>query len=320
MEILQGVDVGRVAVARYLCDEVGTIPHQGSTHLVARRRQHRPHLRGEPHGVGPHAAVGGHCDRRSGSRDRPPRGRRHERLVTEPNDDRVVPGSFGRDDARPHRDGLPVTPVGVLDHGGARWHQAPDVHRSRDHEQVEAAGCGGIERVSDQRPSVEHSEQFVGFAVEAAPPTGSEQDGGDHGHILTHAGPVGRRGSITAMDAFAARRTIASIRAAVGVGALLAPRLTAHAFGIDADANPAAPYLTRLFGARELYLASPFLMPAPGLDEQELASRAIPVDACDTVAALAAGFKGYLPWRAAVPATVVAALGTYLGTQAARPA
>ena len=60
-------------------------------------------------------------------------------------------------------------------------------------------------------------------------------------------------------------------------------------FGIDGDANPAAPYLARLFGARELYMASPFLMPAPGLDEQELAGRAVPVDVADTVAALMPG-------------------------------
>lgn len=111
---------------------------------------------------------------------------------------------------------------------------------------------------------------------------------------------------------------LALIRASVGVGALLAPRVTGRIFGIDADANPAAPYLARLFGARELFMAAPFLMPAPGLDEQELSSRAVPVDAVDTAAALAAGLKGYLPWRAALPAAATAAIGTWLGTQGAR--
>lgn len=118
------------------------------------------------------------------------------------------------------------------------------------------------------------------------------------------------------MDPFAARRTLAWIRAALGVGALLAPRPTGRLFGIDVDANPAAPYLARLFGARELFMASPFLMPAPGLDEEELAGRAVPVDAADTVAALAAGLRGYLPWRAALPAAATAAAATWLGTQA----
>lgn len=120
------------------------------------------------------------------------------------------------------------------------------------------------------------------------------------------------------MDPLQARRTLALIRAAVGVGALFAPRLTGKAFGIDADANPAAPYLARLFGARELYMAAPFLMPAPGLDEQELSSRAVPVDAADAVAAFLAGVRGYLPWRAALPTTLAGALGTYLGSQASR--
>lgn len=123
-----------------------------------------------------------------------------------------------------------------------------------------------------------------------------------------------------AMDPLTARKTIAGLRAGIGVGSLLAPRVTAKFFGIDADENPAAPYLARLFGARELYLASPFLMPAPGLDEQELASRAVPVDAADTVAALAAGLKGYLPWRAAFPAAAVAGFATYLGSIAAQQA
>ena len=122
------------------------------------------------------------------------------------------------------------------------------------------------------------------------------------------------------MDPLSARRAIAGIRAGIGVGALLAPRVTGKLFGIDTAENPAAPYLARLFGARELYLASPFLMPAPGLDEQELSARAVPVDAADTAAAVAAGLKGYLPWRAALPAAGVAAFATYLGTIAAKQA
>lgn len=122
------------------------------------------------------------------------------------------------------------------------------------------------------------------------------------------------------MDPLTARKTLAGIRAALGVSALLAPRITGKVFGIDVADNPAAPYLARLFGARELYMASPFLMPAPGLDEQELAQRAVPVDGADTFAALAAGLKGYLPWRAALPAAAIAGVATWLGSEAAKPA
>jgi uncharacterized membrane protein YfcA len=120
------------------------------------------------------------------------------------------------------------------------------------------------------------------------------------------------------MDALTARRTLAQVRLAIGVGAIVAPRVTGKLFGIDADANPAAPYLARIFGAREVYMATPFLMPAPGLDEAELASRAVPVDALDSAAALVAGLRGYLPWRAAIPAAAAGALGTWLGSQAAQ--
>ncbi len=119
------------------------------------------------------------------------------------------------------------------------------------------------------------------------------------------------------MDPVSARKALAGIRMGVGLGALLAPRVTGRLFGIDAADNPAAPYLARLFGARELYMAAPFLMPSPGLDEAELASRAVPVDAADTVAALAAGLRGTLPWRAALPAAATAAVATWLGSVAA---
>jgi uncharacterized membrane protein YfcA len=120
------------------------------------------------------------------------------------------------------------------------------------------------------------------------------------------------------MDPLSARRTLAQVRLALGIGALVAPRVTGRLFGIDVAQNPAAPYLARLFGAREIYMAAPFLMPAPGLDEAELASRAVPVDAADTAAAVVAGLRGYLPWRAAVPAAATAAVATWLGTQAAQ--
>ena len=125
------------------------------------------------------------------------------------------------------------------------------------------------------------------------------------------------RGTMRGMDPISARKAIAGIRLGVGVGALVAPRLLAKAMGIDPAANPATPYLARMFGAREIYMAAPFLMPVPGLDEAELASRAVAVDAADAVAALFAGLRGYLPWRAALPGTAIAAAATYLGSIAA---
>lgn len=120
-----------------------------------------------------------------------------------------------------------------------------------------------------------------------------------------------------AMDAITARRTLAQLRLAVGIAALVAPRLAGRVLGIDV-ADRSTPYLLRLFGAREVYMASPFLMPAPALDEAELASRAVPVDAADTLAALAAGARGHLPWRAALPGALAGATGAWLGSIAAK--
>jgi len=120
------------------------------------------------------------------------------------------------------------------------------------------------------------------------------------------------------MDPFVARRLLAQGRLAVGVTAIVAPRLAARAMGIDPAANPATPYLARMFGAREVYMAVPFLLPVPGLDESELASRAVAVDALDAGASLLAGARGLIPWRSALPATAVAILGSWLGSVAAR--
>ena len=122
------------------------------------------------------------------------------------------------------------------------------------------------------------------------------------------------------LDAPTARRLLAGARVGVGALAVLAPKLTGKLVGVDPEANPAAVYMTRMFGARELFMASPFLLPAPGLDEAELAQRGIPVDAIDLAAALLAGLSGALPMRAALPAAGAAAGGVALGVIASRDA
>lgn len=121
------------------------------------------------------------------------------------------------------------------------------------------------------------------------------------------------------MDPVTARRSLALGRAALGVGAIVAPRMVSALFGVDPAANPAVPFVMRIFGARELYMAAPFLMTTPDLDEAELAARAVPVDAVDSAAALVAGLEGYLPWRAALPACVIGAGAAWVGTKAAQP-
>src|SRR5438128_1588905 len=48
---------------------------------------------------------------------------------------------------------------------------------------------------------------------------------------------------------------LVGLRAAVGAGAWIAPRLSGRLFGLDVAANPQAPYLGRLFGVRDVALA-----------------------------------------------------------------
>src|SRR5437764_61462 len=48
---------------------------------------------------------------------------------------------------------------------------------------------------------------------------------------------------------------LAGVRMAIGAGAWATPRLAGRLFGLDVAGNPQAPYLARLFGARDLALA-----------------------------------------------------------------
>lgn len=120
------------------------------------------------------------------------------------------------------------------------------------------------------------------------------------------------------MDPIRARKLLAAGRLGVGIAALAAPRLTARALGVAPEHRGPAVYVTRMFGAREIFMASPFLLLTPGIDEAELASRAVPVDGADALAAMMAGAKGFLPWRTALPSAAVAVAGCWLGAQAAR--
>lgn len=107
-------------------------------------------------------------------------------------------------------------------------------------------------------------------------------------------------------------RALAGLRIAVGASSWLTPRLSGKAFGIDADANPAAPYLARLFGVRDIALAVGPL--ASDGDARRLWLQAgLGCDVADAVAAIFAGNTGSLPKASAIavfiPAVAAAGLG-----------
>jgi hypothetical protein len=115
-----------------------------------------------------------------------------------------------------------------------------------------------------------------------------------------------------------ARTAIAVLRLAVGTGTLLAPRVTGRLLGLDPDANAGLPYVARMFGVRELYMAAPALLDPAG-DHAEAHRRGIAVDVVDSLAALAGVARGQLPKRMLALAVGGGAVAAWLGTVAARP-
>ena len=114
-----------------------------------------------------------------------------------------------------------------------------------------------------------------------------------------------------------ARNTLVGMRVAIGLGSLLAPRLSGRLFGIDPDENPALPFVARLVGVRELYMAAPFLMDE-GDDLDRLLQRGIPVDAIDAGAAVLATARGKVRKRTAVLGGGLALLAVCLGVYASQ--
>jgi hypothetical protein len=116
------------------------------------------------------------------------------------------------------------------------------------------------------------------------------------------------------------------VRAVVGAGAWVAPRLSGKAFGLDASENPAAPYLGRLFGARDVALGYG-TMTTEGEAQDRWLVAGLGCDLADAAAGIAAWRGGYLsPFSsflvtaAAVNAVVLGAIALRGGSEATAPA
>jgi hypothetical protein len=106
-------------------------------------------------------------------------------------------------------------------------------------------------------------------------------------------------------------------RTAIGAGAWLAPRLSGRLFGLDPDANPQAPYLGRLFGARDVALGVG-LQSSKGLERQQWLRIGVACDLADAAAGVLAGRSGALPKHATVLVTATALLAAAMGLAAMR--
>ena len=105
---------------------------------------------------------------------------------------------------------------------------------------------------------------------------------------------------------------LVGLRGAVGAGAWLAPRFSGRLFGLDPAANPQAPYLGRLFGARDVALAVG-LSASTGSERAQWLRLGIACDLADAAAGVLAGLRGELPKRATALVTATALGAAALG-------
>jgi hypothetical protein len=115
----------------------------------------------------------------------------------------------------------------------------------------------------------------------------------------------------------AAINALVGLRTGVGVASWLTPRLAGRLFGLDPKGNPQAPYLARLFGARDLALAAGVLS-ADGEAQRQWLVAGLACDVADSLAGIAGGRGGYLPAVTSGLVTGMALSGVALGAVALR--
>jgi hypothetical protein len=119
------------------------------------------------------------------------------------------------------------------------------------------------------------------------------------------------------MDRDSAVKQLGAVRAVVGVASWVAPRLSGKSFGLSADDNPAAPYLGRLFGARDVALAYGS-MTSTGEDQDRWLMAGLGCDIADAAAGIAAWRGGYLSPLSSFLVTSAAVNAVVLGAIALR--
>jgi hypothetical protein len=119
------------------------------------------------------------------------------------------------------------------------------------------------------------------------------------------------------MDRETAIKQIGIVRAAVGAGAWLAPRVSGKAFGLKSEENPQSPYIGRLFGARDVALAYG-TMTTSGAEQDRWLVAALGCDIANAAAGIAAWRGGYLTPFSSFLVTAAALNGVVLGAIALR--
>ena len=93
-------------------------------------------------------------------------------------------------------------------------------------------------------------------------------------------------------------------RIAVGLVSLVSPSLAAKLFLLDGAANPSLPYLSRMFGSREIALGGLTLV-SSGEARRRLVQVGVAVDAADVLTGLSAAASGAVSKKAGALLAVV---------------
>ena len=104
-------------------------------------------------------------------------------------------------------------------------------------------------------------------------------------------------------------------RVVVGIASLAAPGQAFRGAGLDPRRNPQLPFMTRMFGVRDLVLGAGALGTS-GDERRRWLQGGVAADAADAFAAMAGHRAGYLSTRGAVMLALPAITGTALGIAA----
>ncbi|MDQ3933918.1 MAG: hypothetical protein M3340_04730 [Actinomycetota bacterium] len=101
-------------------------------------------------------------------------------------------------------------------------------------------------------------------------------------------------------------------RMLVGLGSIAAPHQAFRGAGLDTGKNPQLPFMTRMFGVRDLALGAGALTTS-GDERRRWLQMAVMADAIDATAAIAGVRAGYLEPRTGAVMAVTAIGATALG-------
>jgi hypothetical protein len=103
-------------------------------------------------------------------------------------------------------------------------------------------------------------------------------------------------------------------RIAVGAVSLVSPSLAAKLFLLNPGANPSLPYVTRMFGSREIALGA-LTLTATGAARKRLIQVGIAIDGADAFTGVAGAASGAVSKKAGIVLAVVAAGAVASGVQ-----